>query len=220
MKKIGLLITAAGRGVRFGGPESKSFGVTISGRPMVVHTLCQFSGVARITEAIVTVLPEDGARLKALLANETLSFDYDVVVGGETRAASVYNGLKLFQDVDVVLIHDAARPYVSRDLILRVLKHVGECAVVPGIAVVDTIKRVEKGMVVETLPREALVSVQTPQLFSYSDLMAAYDQISVSDPRLTDEAMLMELAGFPVRVVAGEKENFKITFASDLALKA
>ena len=219
MKKIGLLITAAGRGVRFGGPESKSFGVKIGGRPMVLHTLCQFSGLDRITEAIVTVLPEDVARLKTLLAYETLSFDCDVVTGGETRAASVYNGLKLFGNVDAVLIHDAARPYVSRELISRVLKHVGESAVVPGIAVVDTIKRVEKGRVVETLPRESMVSVQTPQLFSYSELMSAYEQISVSDPRLTDEAMLMELAGFPVRVVAGETGNFKITYALDVTLK-
>jgi 2-C-methyl-D-erythritol 4-phosphate cytidylyltransferase len=216
--KIGLVIPAAGSSSRFGGNVNKVLDVQIAEQPMLVHTLVQFCGIPVIKEVVVVGANKDLGYLNEILSTYTLDFSYRVVAGGDTRAESVFLGVqKLDRETDYVLVHDAARPYVNRHLIFSLLKCVGDPAVVPGLPVVDTIKRVVSGQVVETLPRDQLMAVQTPQLFSYSALQEAYQLVGKDlGPEFTDEALLMERAGFPVRVIRGDVLNLKVTYPQDV----
>jgi 2-C-methyl-D-erythritol 4-phosphate cytidylyltransferase len=138
-------------------------------------------------------------------------------VGGETRSASVRAGLACVPDsADVVVVHDAARPLASRQLFARVIAAVraGADAAVPGVPVTDTVKRVSAGRVIETVPRDDLVTVQTPQAFRRGALQAAH----AGDGIETDDAALVEAAGGSVVVVEGEARNFKLTIVDDLEL--
>lgn len=216
--KIGLVIPAAGSSSRFGNAVNKVLDVQIADQPMLVHTLMQFCGIPVIKEVVVVGAKKDLSFLNELLSDVTLDFPYRVVAGGKSRAESVYLGVqKLDRDTDYVLIHDAARPYVNRYLIFSLLKSIGVPAIVPGLPMVDTVKRVSNGQVVETLPRDQLVSVQTPQLFSYTALQEAYHLVGDDlGPDFTDEALLMERAGFPVKVITGDILNLKVTYPQDV----
>ena len=139
------------------------------------------------------------------------------VAGGATRVESVVEGLHaLPESASFVLVHDAARPLVSPEVVDRVLGALagGAAAVIPGVAIADTVKRVEGGVVVETLPRDVLVAVQTPQGFPRAILAEA---LTMDATGATDCASLAERAGHPVTVVAGDAANFKITTPDDLA---
>jgi 2-C-methyl-D-erythritol 4-phosphate cytidylyltransferase len=142
-----------------------------------------------------------------------------VVAGGDSRSASVRCGLDaLPADCDIVVVHDAARPLASAELFAAVVGAVraGADAAIPGVAVSDTIKRVADGQVAETIDRDDLVAVQTPQAFRLGALRAAH----AGEPEATDDAALVELAGGRVVVVAGEPANLKITTQDDLAVVA
>jgi 2-C-methyl-D-erythritol 4-phosphate cytidylyltransferase len=197
------IVVAAGDGTRFG--AAKQFA-----RLGDASVLDRAVGVARDScDGVVVVLPEgrdwpapDGVR---------------VAVGGATRSASVRAGLACIPDaVDVVVVHDAARPLASRQLFARVIAAVaaGADAAVPGLAVTDTLKRVRDGNVVETVDRDDLVAVQTPQAFRRVALDAAH--AGAGDG--TDDAALVEAAGGVVVVVAGEPRNLKLTLVDDLEL--
>jgi 2-C-methyl-D-erythritol 4-phosphate cytidylyltransferase/2-C-methyl-D-erythritol 2,4-cyclodiphosphate synthase len=140
------------------------------------------------------------------------------VVGGAERQDSVRNGLEALSDhqPECVLVHDAARPWVTRNLIDVVLAaledHMG---VIPGVAVVDTLKRTDsEGVIVDTVPREGLWRAQTPQGFSYPILYAAHQ--SAAGQALTDDAAVMEAAGHEVAMVPGDEGNIKVTTPADL----
>jgi 2-C-methyl-D-erythritol 4-phosphate cytidylyltransferase len=140
-----------------------------------------------------------------------------VIAGGPTRAASVRRGLVAVpESADVVVVHDAARPLASRELFRAVVDAVvaGADGAIPGVAVVDTVKRVRAGCVVETLDRSDLVAVQTPQAFRAEVLRRAHD----GDPEATDDAGLLEALGSRVVVVPGEYHNLKLTSPDDLAM--
>jgi 2-C-methyl-D-erythritol 4-phosphate cytidylyltransferase len=142
-----------------------------------------------------------------------------VVSGGPTRQESVRRGLgAVSDDGALVVCHDAARPFASPALYDAVVPAVtGECrGAVPGIVSRDTVKRVASGRVAETLAREDLVLVQTPQAFAADALREAHDRAAAEDWTATDDAMLLERAGFAVAVVPGEEMNFKITTEADL----
>jgi 2-C-methyl-D-erythritol 4-phosphate cytidylyltransferase len=143
------------------------------------------------------------------------------VLGGSTRAESVRRGLDVLDDdIDVVVVHDAARPAASPQLFTRVLEalHGDVDGVVPGVAVSDTLKRVARrasaeSVVLETIPRDNVVAVQTPQAFRLSTLRRAHE----GAPDATDDAALLEAIGATVVVVEGEPDNVKITRPRDLA---
>src|SRR5262249_22046761 len=137
--------------------------------------------------------------------------------GGATRSDSVRAGLALVPgDVDVVVVHDAARPLASVQLFERVVRAVADGAdgAVPALPVADTVKRVDHDRVVETVPREGLVGVQTPQAFR-ADVLRAAHRVGGVD---TDDAALVEANGGVVRIVEGERRNLKLTLADDLEL--
>jgi 2-C-methyl-D-erythritol 4-phosphate cytidylyltransferase len=196
------IVVAAGSGTRFGG--LKQFEELGSQR--VVDWAIKTA--LRATDGVVVVLPAH--------APPVASGDVVSVAGGATRSASVRNGLAAVpEDASVILVHDGARPFASLDLFDRVVDAVrgGADGAIPGVAVTDTIKRVDSaGTIVGTVDRANLRAVQTPQAFRSGALRDAY--IGGSDA--TDDAAVVEVAGGRVVVVEGDPENRKITTPADL----
>lgn len=197
------IVVAAGSGARFGG--AKQF-EELEGRRVVDWALAASRSVA---DGVVLVVPADHASDEATVADVA-------VLGGATRSASVRCGLAAVPaDAEVVVVHDGARPFASPTLFEAVVAAVREGAdgAVPGVALADTVKRVgADGAVVETLDRNELVAVQTPQAFSAAALRRAH----AAGGEATDDAALVEAAGGRVVVVAGDPANTKITLRTDL----
>lgn len=203
------MVVAAGAGSRLGGTP-KQFRV-IGARPMVEWSL---AAAMPGSDGVVVVVPRDvDPALRGFEASGA-----DVVTGAATRSGSVRAGLAALADRatddDIVVIHDAARPLATPALFAAVVAAVrqGADAAIPGIAVVDTVKRVVDGRVVETLDRDEVMVVQTPQAF----VMGVLRQAHAGDPEATDDAGLVEAAGGIVVVVPGEPANSKVTLHNDL----
>ncbi len=208
-----LILVAAGSGTRLAAGVPKAL-VEVGGRSLLQHCLDTADTVSRISEIVVVVPAGQVAEVAATLRGRQAA----VVAGGLTRDASVRAGLAQVTQADDVLVHDAARPFVPAEVYERVIDALADAqAVVPAIPVVDTIKRVRDGVVVDTPPRDELVAVQTPQGFRVSALLAAHDG---DDRGVTDDAMRVERAGIRVRVVTGSPRGFKITTPFDLAVAA
>ena len=199
---IWAIVVAAGRGSRFGG--AKQF-EELEGRRVVDWALVASRSVA---DGVVLVVPADHVEDGASVADV-------VVIGGATRSASVRAGLDAVpEDAEVVVVHDAARPFAAPALFEAVVAAVrgGADAAVPGVPVADTVKRVVGSEVVATLDREELVAVQTPQAFAAAALRRAHSDAGEA----TDAAALVEAAGGRVVVVPGDPANAKITLRTDL----
>jgi 2-C-methyl-D-erythritol 4-phosphate cytidylyltransferase len=203
-------VPAAGSGVRLGPGDPKALRL-LAGRSLLFHAVSRLRAAASVATVIVAV----PAGAEQQIADE---LSVITVTGGATRQDSVRAALSaLGDDVDIVLVHDAARPLAPVSLIEAVADAVraGAPAVVPGIPVDDTVKRVgADGIVHETPPRETLRAIQTPQGFRRAVLERAHAQQGAS---ITDDAGLVELLGEPVLVIPGAAEAFKITRPDDLA---
>ena len=222
------IIAAAGSGTRLAGvglDRPKQF-LEMGGAPLYWHSARVFASVAGI-HGVIFVFPADlladsEEDLKKLARDERFPLPFHIAAGGETRRDSVRNALAaLPMECDAVLVHDAARPFVSAKLAARVLSALeeGYAAVIPGVPLVDTIKEVDsEGFVAATRDRNLLRAVQTPQGFSRALLHAAHEDALAKSLDVTDDAMLMEQAGIPVRIVDGDGANVKITTPEDLAL--
>ena len=208
------VLVAAGRGERLGDERPKAF-AALGGRVLLAHSLERLDASPWI-DALVVVAPPDWEEAVIVLAEELAVGKVAAsVTGGKTRAASVRAGLaEVPEAAAVVVVHDAARPLVTDEVIERVLQPLGEGfdGAVPGLPLADTVKRVRDGAVVETLDRSELVAVQTPQAFVAPALRAA----AAGDG--TDCASLVEARGGRVRVVGGDPRLLKITSRDDLAL--
>jgi 2-C-methyl-D-erythritol 4-phosphate cytidylyltransferase len=212
-----VIVPAAGRGERLGPGAPKALR-TLAGQPILLHAVRNLA-TARDIDVIVVAVPEDAVdESRALLAG--IELPITIVSGGETRQDSVARALlALAPEVDVVLVHDAARPLVPADVVDRVAAAVrgGAQAVIPTLGVVDTIKEVDDGGVVRlTLDRSRLRAVQTPQGFARDVLQQAHASSDGGDA--TDDAGMVERMGVAVRTVAGHEEAFKITRPIDLVL--
>lgn len=208
-----LVLVAAGSGQRLGAGRPKAL-VEVGGRSLIEHSLATARQVGRITALVVVAPAGDVAELAASPGLEGVV----VVSGGDTRDASVRAGLAALTDGhEFVLVHDAARPFVPVAVYDRVIDALSSAdAVVPGLPVADTVKRVgADGVVTETLDRAELVAVQTPQGFRLQALVAAH---RTRRGEVTDDAMLMEQSGVAVHVVEGSPRAFKITTAFDLSV--
>jgi 2-C-methyl-D-erythritol 4-phosphate cytidylyltransferase len=211
------IVLAAGIGRRLGADDPKAF-VSIGGRP-VLSVAAAAAAASSAVSSIVVAVPA-GMEQRALDCLEDLNVPLEVVGGGATRQASVRAALAaVADDVDVIVVHDAARPFAPPDLFTEVVKAVlaGADGAVPAIAPADTVKRVHDGVVVSTLDRDELALAQTPQAFGAERLRAAHERAAVAGLEVTDDAALLELAGGTVRVVRGDARNFKITTLMDLA---
>ena len=203
---ISAIIAAAGSGERFGAGIPKAL-IQLADRTLLEHAV---SSLAPVADQIIVTAPAGFEKQ----ISELLGDGIVVVTGGATRSASVRNGLAVATG-DYVLVHDAARALASTDLATRVIAqlHNGEVAVVPALAVVDTIKVTNSdGFVVSTPDRATLVSIQTPQGFKTSALRDAHASASEA----TDDAALIEAAGGKVKVIRGEERATKITTPADL----
>ena len=218
MTQVAAVVVAAGQGVRVGGDLPKQFR-RVAGQTLLERALSAFADVPNIAFVQPVVRPNDLALVRAL------SHDLNVlepVSGGTTRQASVRAGLEalLPRSPDVVLVHDAARPFASVDLIARAIAAVEKTgAAVPALPVTDTVKRVdEAGMVAATVDRNAIRLVQTPQAFAFPALLQAHrDAAAQGRSDFTDDAALAEWAGMKVSVFAGEPGNIKLTTPEDFA---
>ncbi len=214
------VIVAAGRGKRFGSKLPKQF-LTVAGKPVLAWSIAAFQHHPRI-QRIVVVGPEEWLTFIATEIVDTYGFDRvsSIVKGGQLRQDSVLAGLSaLDSQHGAVLVHDAARPLLSANLIDRVLNGLSEAeACIPGIPVIDTVKAVHDGWVEKTLERDQLRLIQTPQAFSASKLLHVLQQASKQGITGTDEAALIEHFGGRVRCVEGEPTNLKITSQLDLKI--
>jgi 2-C-methyl-D-erythritol 4-phosphate cytidylyltransferase len=200
-----------------GGDRPKAF-ARLAGRPLLAESLERLD-LSDWVDAIVVAAPAEWEEPTILLAEEIVASKVAAVVtGGETRAESVRNALaEVPDDALVVLVHDAARPILVDDVLDRLLGRLAEGfdGVVPVLPLSDTVKRVEGGGVVETVPRDDLVLVQTPQVFLADRLRSAY---SGDVTGATDCASLVERTGGRVGVVPGDPRLVKVTTSDDLAL--
>lgn len=215
MALIAVIIVAAGRGHRFGGEMPKQY-LEVRGQSLVHHAVQAFLSHPAIDIVLPVIHPDDSE----VLANSLDGLDYlEPVAGGAARQDSVRNGLEALasSEPDYVLVHDAARPMIDHALIDRVLETLQDApGVIPGIAVVDTLKRADDdGIITDTVSREGLWRAQTPQGFKYADLLMAHR--SVLGQELTDDAAVMEASGHRITVVLGDEKNIKVTTPEDLA---
>jgi len=211
-RKVSVILVAAGEGKRFG--SAKVF-AHLRGKPLLEHCLEVFDSHPDVFEIVCVVKnPREQKKWLSLFAKVS-----QLAQGGLRRRDSVLAG---FEKIDpamapIVLVHDGARPLVSRDLIDRVIDCTGKTgAAVPVIPVSDTIKKVERGKVSHTLERQGLFRTQTPQGFSYNVLKLALARAENED--VTDEAVLVEKMGFSVCAVEGDPKNIKVTVPSDLTV--
>lgn len=211
---IGLVLAAAGEGSRFGADIPKQF-TEAKRKPLYLHSLESFRD---LYEQAVIVVPESW---QSRIEDQIRSLPYRkkllIEIGGPQRQDSVSRGLRrLAAGIEIVLVHDAARPFPSRELISRVIEQT-RChhACIPAVPVRDTIKEVRGGWVLRTLERDHLMLVQTPQGFETSLLRKAFEQAAKDGFHGTDEASLVERLSVPIHVVPGEASNIKITWKED-----
>ena len=218
MAQVAAVVVAAGQGVRAGGDLPKQFR-RVGGQTMLRRALLSFAGVGNVSFVQPVVRSEDVELVR------TLTGDLNVlppVFGGATRQASVHAGLEalLQRSPDIVLVHDAARPFASASLIARAIEAAKKTgAAIPVIPVADTVKRVdEAGVVKATLDRNSIRLVQTPQAFAFPTLLEAHRHAAAQGRNdFTDDAALAEWAGMKVSVFVGEPGNVKLTTPEDFA---
>ncbi len=233
--KVFVISPAAGLGTRMssssvkgGKPAATKQFVELNGHPVLLHTLRAFSRSGEVDEIFIALRESEIAGLRLRLSKETpeiLKKKTVLLEGGDNRQQSVANclGAITASSSDIVLVHDAVRPFVSeeiiRDVIAAAKKH---GAAIAGVPAVDTVKQVDRtadgALIKATIPRERVVMAQTPQGFRYDVLKKAFDEATADGFTGTDEASLVERSGHPVAVVMGSSRNIKITTPADLEL--
>lgn len=218
--KVVAIVPSAGKSERMG--EKKEF-LLLGDKPILAHTLKPLEDHPQISEIILIIDEKSIEKCKKEII-EKYGFKKvkEVVVGGEERQDSVYNGLKkVTKDCGIVLIQDGARPFLTEDLITRSIEGAEKHkAAVVAVSCIDTIKfaQKEKDMAVETLDREYLWMAQTPQTFRYEIILRAYEKAEKEKFRGTDDASLVERMNQSVKIVRGSYDNIKITTPEDLIL--
>lgn len=217
------IVLAAGSGERLGGGDAKGFRRIggIHGPTLLELAVLAAAAAERIDAVVVTVPPgreSEGERLAAAAAG---AVETRVVAGGDTRQTSVRSALDIVgSEAEIVAVHDAARclapPRLFDAVVVALEDHASIAGAIPVVSVADTIKRVRDGVVVETIDRDELAAVQTPQAFRIEVLRRAHAAAEVAGLLGTDDAMLVERLGERVVTVPGESGNFKITTAEDL----
>jgi 2-C-methyl-D-erythritol 4-phosphate cytidylyltransferase len=236
--KVIVIIPAAGLGTRMAPvtvgshvdqkkAPSKQF-TELGGTPILIHTLGRFAAVDAVNEIWIPLRENEIASFRDRLkkeAKESLKKKVELVIGGEHRQQSVENALRLVSAAadDIVMVHDAVRPFVSSEIVRAVIDGAQKYgAAIAGLPAVDTVKQVERtaeGAVIKaTIPRAGIVLAQTPQGFRYDVIKKAFDEASADGFLGTDEASLVERSGHEVAVVMGSPRNIKITTPADMEL--
>ena len=216
-RRAAAVIVAGGSGARFSSSGPRKQYRLLRGEPVLSWAVRPFVEHADIGNVVVVLPREDAAAPPDWLVR----FPVRVVAGGSTRGESVRNGLEALgaRSADVVLIHDGARPFVSRKLIDRVLGACDGYGIIPGLPLTDTLKEVDgRGMVVATPDRERFRRIQTPQAFPLATILDIHRQALLLGMAATDDAALFEHFDHPVRVVEGDPDNIKVTVPIDFDL--
>lgn len=216
MPSVAVVVPAGGTGIRLGRRTPKQY-LRVAGIPILLATVRRFLRHPSVRAVVVAAPAGRLARTRALLGRSR-RVSLVGVEGGATRQESVWRALQAApEDVDIVLVHDAVRPFITARLVDDVIAAAAEHgAAVCALPIAETVKRARHGLVVETVDRAGLVTVQTPQGFRAAVLREAHDKARRDGVEGTDDAMLVERLGHAVRVVAGHPENVKITTADDL----
>jgi 2-C-methyl-D-erythritol 4-phosphate cytidylyltransferase len=215
------LIVAAGEGQRMGGNVKKQF-VPLKGVPLVLYTLKAFEEFGEIRH-IYLVLEEGDFDycMKEIVEKHGIRKVSRLVPGGDRRQDSVWNGLQAMEGhCDIVIVHDGVRPFVSSDILKRLMAAMKSAqAVITGVPALDTVKRVDEGgNVIDTLQRDTLFYIQTPQGFRYDVLREAYRRAMGAGIQGTDDAYFVERMGIEVKVIEGSPLNIKVTTPEDITL--
>jgi 2-C-methyl-D-erythritol 4-phosphate cytidylyltransferase len=233
--KVFVIIPAAGLGTRMSSPgaeqakkstptPSKQF-TELAGTPIVLHTLRKFVEHPGVSEILIALRKNEIAGFRSRMQSEDIPKKVHLVEGGEHRQQSVANALAAIsaEPDDIVLVHDAVRPFVTRDIIQGVIEAAQKYgAAIAGVPASDTVKQVERtadgAVITATVPRERVVMAQTPQGFRYRSLKQAFDEAAADGFVGTDEASVLERSGKQVAVVMGSVRNIKITTPADMEL--
>ncbi len=211
------IIPAAGSGKRFGN-VSKAF-LPLGGRPVISWILDILEGLEEITEIIPVFKDSDMQRGLRLIEERGYRKIKKVAPGGRERQDSVFHGLNLVTEADRVIIHDGVRPCVGPELFKEVIKNLKDCdGVVTGVPVIDTVKEVDKGLVIKTPARSRLWLIQTPQAFKLKILKESYKKAIKQGLHYTDDASMVEANGGRIKVIMGSYSNIKITVPEDLKI--
>ncbi|MGE5480213.1 MAG: 2-C-methyl-D-erythritol 4-phosphate cytidylyltransferase [Chloroflexota bacterium] len=219
--KTSVIVPAGGIGQRFAGNVPKQF-IEIGGAPVIIHTLRIFEEIEEVESIVVPVHSEWFSHTKELLKQYGIKKVKEVIVGGKERQDSVGNALttKAIAESELVLVHDAVRPFVSTELVRKIMETAEEeGAAIPAVAPRDTVKEINsKGIVIKTLDRSKLSLVQTPQGYWTDIIKTAYTKASEASYFGTDSSELVEFIGYKVTAVEGEDSNIKITTPFDLKI--
>jgi 2-C-methyl-D-erythritol 4-phosphate cytidylyltransferase len=234
--KVVVIVPAAGLGTRMASPPrakgrkpaaTKQF-TELGGVPILIHTLRKFVASPEVSEIYVALRANEIEGFRTRLekdAADILQKKIHLVEGGEHRQHSVANAISSVSasDDDVVLVHDAVRPFVTEEIIHDVIRAAQKYgAAIAGVPAVDTVKQVERtsdgALITATIPRERVVMAQTPQGFRYDVIKKAFDEAAADGFVGTDEASLVERSGHAVAVVMGSPKNIKITAPADMEL--
>ena len=213
------MLCAAGQGRRMALGKNKIF-TELLGAPLLSYVLKMWESFDEVSKIIVVASPGEETEIQRIVDKLQLNKPVQLASGGKERQESVYNGLLVLRDdqPDVVLVHDAARPLTKEEEIRRVMNKASSAgAATLAVPVKDTIKKANPdGTVQETLNREELWAIQTPQAFHYKLLLKAHQQAIETGCLATDDASLIEQLGQPVQLVEGSYENLKITTPEDI----
>jgi 2-C-methyl-D-erythritol 4-phosphate cytidylyltransferase len=213
------IIPAAGVGIRMGGETPKQF-LSLEGVPVFIHTLRKFVSSDAVDEIFLCLRSEDMERAAVDIERERFSKPVRLVAGGHSRQETVARGLaEAPVTAEVIVVHDAVRPFVEEENIRQVIEAARkDGAAILGIPSVDTVKQVERQLILGTIPRERVVLAQTPQAFRAPLLLDAFARAQADGFNGNDESSLIERLGHPVTVLMGTDRNIKITKPSDLPL--
>lgn len=226
MSRVAAIIPAAGLGTRMGAELPKQF-LELDGLPIVIFTLRRLAASAAITDFFISTRADDIVFLQDKVGKAGIGRPARVIHGGDTRQQSVANALaQVDPTTEIVLVHDAVRPFVTPEQIDRVIAEARtRGAAILGIPAIDTVKEVKRSslpadvaLISATIPRERIVLAQTPQAFSYSLLRDAFRAAQQDDVTASDESALVERFGHEVFVVLGSERNLKITRPADMDL--
>lgn len=211
-----VVLPAAGSGKRMGAGQNKLF-LQLLNKPILMHTLEVFQRDENCTGIWLAVKPEEREYIQGLLAQYQITKVKGLPNGGEERQHSVHSCIQEMQQVEIVLVHDAARPFITKQIISRLVEAAHEKgAAIAGVKAKDTMKKVQDGVIVETVDRGSLWMIQTPQAFRFELLQQAEDEAKKQGFLGTDEAMLVERLGIQVHIVESTYENVKMTTKEDL----
>lgn len=218
--KTAAVLVCAGSGSRMRGACTDKLLLELAGMPVVVHTLMAYDQTKEIDMIVIVAREEQRSLYCGLKEQYGVKKEILVTTGGKTRMESVLNGVRAVpKEFDLVAIGDGARPLVrSEDISATVQAAEKTGAAALGVHITDTVKRVSDGKIVETLPREQLVGIQTPQVFYRSEYLEVAENAIKSDIEFTDDASIYEYYHKPVAFVEGRRDNLKITAPEDIAV--